>query len=162
MATAYRKTPMGLSEVKTRAHGLSPRLRSTLILLDGKRTLEDLQPLVSQGLEESLQTLLDGEYIEAVTVPDRTRVLPVAATRGAKPPPAQPAGGDAEFRAVRREVVRFINEHLGPAAETLAIKMERAGTAAELQPLLPTAAQIIQNVSGAQAASAFRARFIAE
>lgn len=159
MATTYRKTPKGFAEVETRAHRLAPRIRNTLILLDGTRTLDDLRAMVSQGLDENIQVLLDGEFIEPALVPERHRASPRP-----EPPPAPkaPEAPSADFLAVRREVVRTVNEQLGPVAEGVAIKMERAKSAAELQPLLVSAAQLIQTVRGAQAARAFRERFMAE
>lgn len=159
MATTYCKTSKGVTEIETRAFRLTPRLRSTLILLDGRRTLDELRGLIAQGLDESLQALLDGGFIEPLAVPEPVRPVP-RPTAAPRPPPPEPPGAD--FLAARREVVRTINEQLGPVAETVAIKMERAMNAAELRPLLATAAQLIFQVRGPQAAQAFRARFMAE
>lgn len=159
MATTYCKTSKGVTEIETRAFRLAPRLRSTLILLDGKRTLDELRGLITQGLDESLQALVDGGFIEPVAVPDPVRTAP-RPTPAPRPAPPEPASAD--FLAARREAVRTVNEQLGPVAETVAIKMERATHAAELRPLLATAAQLIFQVRGAQAAQAFRARFMAE
>lgn len=159
MATTYRKTPKGFAEVETRAHRLTPRVRNTLILLDGVRTLDDLRAMVNQGLDENIQALLDGEFIEPALVPEKHRPAPRPEP---PPPPKAPESPGADFLAVRREVVRVVNEQLGPVAESVAIKMERAKSAAELRPLLATAAQLIQTVRGAQAAQAFRERFMAE
>lgn len=162
MATTYGKTTQGVTEIETRAFRLPPRLRSTLILLDGKRTLDELRALVGPGLEENVQVLLDGGFIDAVELPEPQRpALPAAAAASAARA-APPATTSADFLAVRREAVRSVNEQLGPVAETVAIRMERATSAADLRPLLVTAAQLIQTVRGAQAAQAFRARFMAE
>lgn len=160
MATTYRKTPKGFAEVETRAHRLTPRIRNTLILLDGVRTLDDLRAMVSQGLDENIQALLEGQFIEPALVPERQRAAP--RQEPPPPPPPAPDAPDADFLAVRRDVVRVVNEQLGPVAETVAIKMERAKSAAELQPLLAAAAQLIRTVRGPQAAQAFRERFMAE
>lgn len=159
MATTYGKTTQGITEIETRTFRLSPRLRNTLILLDGKRTLDELRALVGPRLEENVQALLDGGFIDAVELPEPQRpALPAASTVRAAPP----ATTSADFLAVRREVVRTVNEQLGPVAETVAIRMERATSAADLRPLLVAAAQLIHTVRGAQAAQAFRARFMAE
>lgn len=159
MATTYRKTPKGLAEVETRAHRLTPRVRNTLILLDGVRTLDELRAMVNQGLDENIQLLLDGEFIEPTLAPERPR----AAVRSEPAPSASVAEAPGrDFLAVRREVVRVVNEQLGPVAESVAIKMERARSAAELRPLLATAAQLIRTVRGGPAAQAFRERFMAE
>ena len=42
MATIYSKTADGQNEIETRARRLSPRARSTLILVDGKRSEAEL------------------------------------------------------------------------------------------------------------------------
>ena len=55
--------------------------------------------------------------------------------------------------------MRGLNDQLGPLAETLAIKIERARTADELRPLLATAVQIIGNARGRSAAADYAARF---
>ncbi len=159
MATTYRKTPKGFAEVETRAHRLTPRIRNVLILLDGVRTLDSLRAMVNQGLDENIQLLLDGDFIEPAVVPERQRLAPRPEPT---PPPRAPDAPGADFLAVRRDVVRVVNEQLGPVGENVAIKMERAQSAAELRPLLATASQLIQSVGGAQAAQAFRERFMAE
>ena len=77
-------------------------------------------------------------------------------------PAAPPATGGADYLQVRREAVRALNDQLGPMAESLAIKMERAHSAAELRPLLEAGEKLIGSARGAAAAAAFRSRFIAD
>jgi hypothetical protein len=55
--------------------------------------------------------------------------------------------------------VRALNELLGPAAESLAIKMEKARYLEELTPLLAQAAQAVANMRGRGAAEAYAKRF---
>lgn len=62
----YHKAAKGAEAIATRQHGLSPKLRSMLILIDGKRTFDDLARL-SQMLgdtDELLGQLLDEGFIE--------------------------------------------------------------------------------------------------
>ena len=59
----------------------------------------------------------------------------------------------------RGPAVRAFNDLTGPAGEALVIKMEKATSHEQLAPLLQTAHQIIGNSRGAQAATAFKARF---
>ena len=56
MPLIYRKTAKGLSEIETRANRLPPRLRSALIVVDGKRNLAELRPLILQP-DETLAAL---------------------------------------------------------------------------------------------------------
>ncbi len=46
MATIYRKTAKGHSEIETRAHRLAPRLRSALIMVDGRRSDDEVRKLI--------------------------------------------------------------------------------------------------------------------
>jgi hypothetical protein len=49
MATIYRKTAKGHSEIETCAARLPPRLRSALILIDGRRTDGEMGKLILQA-----------------------------------------------------------------------------------------------------------------
>ena len=154
MPTIFRKTAKGVTEIETRAHRLAPRMRSALIMVDGKRSDADLRPLIQQQPDETLAALAEQGFIEVLAaVPDA-----VPAPRAA-PAAAAPAGPAADFEARRRAAVRGLNDQLGPLAETLAIKIERARTADELRPLLATAVQVIGNARGRGAAADFAARF---
>ena len=64
MDTVYRKTERGILEMATREQRLAPRLRSALILIDGKRLLRDLQALLGPCHEEALRALEDLGLIE--------------------------------------------------------------------------------------------------
>src|SRR5919112_290293 len=55
MGTIYRKTAEGQAEIETRVRKLSPRLRSALIMIDGKRTDEELRKLLAQQADETLR-----------------------------------------------------------------------------------------------------------
>jgi hypothetical protein len=151
MPLIYRKTAKGLSEIETRANRLPPRLRSALIVVDGKRNLAELRPLMLQP-DETLVALAEQGFIEAI--------------REAAPPPPAPAPAPAaaagianEFDQTRRAAVRTLNELLGPAAESMAIKMEKARNLGELTPLLAQAAQAVANMRGRGAAEGFAKRF---
>ena len=67
MATLYRKTEKGSAEITTRANRLVPRLRAALIVVDGKRSLDELCKLIPGRPEETLLTLEEAGYIEKVT-----------------------------------------------------------------------------------------------
>ena len=166
MSTVYRKSAKGQSEIETRAHRLPPRLRGALILVDGRRSDEELARLIPAEPQATLAHLLGEGFIEAVstagaavaTAERSTGVRP--AERQTAPPPASPRDGSVE--ALRRDAVRFLNDQLGPAAEFLAMRIERARSVSELRPLLATAAQTLRSARGAAVAEAFAARFLQE
>jgi hypothetical protein len=164
MSTIYRKTDKGQSEIDTRAFRLLPRLRQALILVDGRRTDAELAKLILAEPEVTLSSLAQQGFIEAIATVDDARtaaaaVLPVATTAAA-PKKAAPAAPSAD--SLRRDAVRFLNDKLGPAAEGLSIKLERAKTMAELRPLLVSAGQLLRSARGAGLAEEFAARFLSE
>lgn len=166
MPTIYRKTAKGVTEVETRAHRLAPRIRSMLILVDGKRDADDLRALVTQQADECLQTLSEQGFIESVG--ETVRNAPVPAAPAAPAGAAAPASSAAapspavQINELRRASVRALNDALGPGAESLAVRIERAQTLQELQLLFAQAAKLLAAARGQAAASAFAARFPAE
>jgi hypothetical protein len=180
MSTIFRKTAKGVTEIETRAHRLMPRLRSVLILVDGKRNDDELRRMLPQQCDEVLQALLHDGFIESVAGARPTPAAAPPAAAPARPAPApastmpmdldlavtvppstRPASG-REISIWRRDAVRALTEQVGPIGEALAVRIERARTAAELLPLLQTAQQVIGNVRGKAAATAFRSQFIDE
>ena len=161
MNIVYRKTPKGVAEIETRAHRLLPRLRSALILVDGKRSDDELALLVAADPGATLASLLDDGFIEVLaTLADRPAVPRQPSTAAAAPAAASAASGRS-IDALRREAVRYLTDQLGPGAESVAIKIERAKTMPELQPVLAHGAQVLRDMRGAAAAEAFTAKFIA-
>lgn len=156
MPLIYRKTAKGLSEIETRAHRLPPRLRSALIVVDGKRDVNELKPMILAQPEETLQALAEQGFIEVVgeTAPPPPPPQPPPA-RAAAPAPA----AEVDFEATRRAAVRALNDLLGPAAESLSMKMEKARNLGELMPLLVQAAQSVAAMRGRAAAEQFAQRF---
>jgi hypothetical protein len=75
------------------------------------------------------------------------------------PAPAVALSPNAEFEKLRREAVRALNDALGPAAETVAMRIEKARSMEELRPLLTQAAQAVNNMRGRAAAEAFAQKF---
>jgi hypothetical protein len=163
MSTIYRKTEKGQAEIETRAHRLLPKLRQALILVDGKKTSDELSKMVLEP-ETTLAALKAEGFIEVLaTLADRPADKPVATPAAAAAPAAaaerRPA---ASPDAMRREAVRFLNDQMGPAAEVISMKLEKAKTMAELRPLLVTAAQLLRGARGSGMAETFAAKFLAD
>jgi hypothetical protein len=62
----YRKTSKGIREIETRECHLSPRLRTALILVDGRRGDSELRRMIFGEADETLRALLEQGFIEAV------------------------------------------------------------------------------------------------
>lgn len=157
MSIVYRKTAKGVAEIETRAHRLVPRQRGALILVDGKRSDDELAPLVGSDAAATLASLLGDGFIE---------VLATLAERAAEAAPDRVADRASDrrssgraFETLRRDAVRSLNDQLGPAGETVAIDLERAKTPAELQRLLLLGVKVLRDFRGVAVADAFAARF---
>jgi hypothetical protein len=162
MATIYRKTAKGVHEIETRALKLAPRFRSLLILVDGRRSDDDLAGMVATAGDQALQALAEGGFIEAIGMtaeaesasPPRPPTAPKSAAA-----PAPPAAG---FQQRRQKAVRALLDHVGPMGEAIALKLERAQTPEEFKAHLETAAQILANTRGRAVAVEFYQRFSAD
>ncbi len=155
MPSVYRKTAKGHSEIETRANRLVPRLRTSLILVDGKRTDDELGPMITGDAEQVLATLLAEGYIE---------VISITPSRAAAPAPATPTASDGaparKIEDTRRAAVRFLNDHLGPSAESLALKIERAQSWGELKPHLEMAEHFLRAGRGPAVGQEFADKFL--
>ena len=166
MATIYRKTAKGHLEIDTRSHRLSPRLRSALIMIDGRRSDDEVRKLIPQQADQTLQWLVEQGFIEVIGVTQdapaarapQAAVPPAARPAEVPPPAAAPAQPPREFAATRAMAVRLFTDMVGPMAEALAMKMERARSPDELRPLVQTAQRIIGNARGGQAAADYGTR----
>ena len=156
--TLLVKTEKGRDALARRSPELVPRLRSMLILVDGKRSVAELDKL-GGGLGDAtslLEQLLAHEWI-AVSAPGssfQTTVpfLDSRPFRTTAPSPVSPLEAAPlerpqalSFPEARRLVVRFINDAVGPMGETVAIRVESCKSAEELQAQLPRIRDALQN-----------------
>lgn len=160
MATVYRKTDKGRREIETRADRLLPRLRSVLIVIDGRRDERQLRPLVAGDLEAALGALLQGGYIEPSAVLDDRAARAAEPPGGARIEAAAPAPAAQSLDERRREAARFLNDRLGPAGEAIAVRVESSRSALDLGAALDRAELLLRQLEGAAAATAFRQKFI--
>lgn len=70
MSSVYVKTPKGVEEMTNRSGGLTARIRRVLIMLDGKRTVEDIRGMaLVDDLNQTLGLLEESGFIE---IPGKT------------------------------------------------------------------------------------------
>lgn len=148
--TTYRKTSSGSEAIAARHSGLSPRHRSLLILVDGRRNTRELATLASGfgDVEELLQPLLNQGLIEPIA---ERKGAAAAATPSAAAAPQAPV----PFLQARSVAVRRLTDLLGPSAETLCIKLEAARSAEEFRAALKRVDAILREAVGAQRAAQF-------
>lgn len=118
----YKKTDKGAEEIKSRAHGLHPRSRTLLILVDGKTSMEALLKKAAVATEayQQLQSLLEGGFIEEI------------AGAGA-PAPGASDSANVDLTAVKRLAVKMLHDAMGPDADMFAARIESVKTPAEFR-----------------------------
>ncbi len=138
MNPAYAKTPKGQEEIETRCHGLNPRARRALILVDGKRRLEELRGLCTvPDLDATLGMLQQDGYIAPVAAPEPAPAPPapaLASTDGFRPLPDEAA--TAELELARNFILNTLKTFTGPYAKlSLMERAQAAQSHAEMRTL---------------------------
>lgn len=157
------KTDKGRDALARRVPELVARLRFMLILVDGKRSVAELDQLGAGlgGGAELLEQLMAHDWVaprdmsapfkESSVFVDSQPFMPTApppkSTAAAEPRTAAKEG-KLPFSDARRLVVRFVNDALGPMGEQTAIRVESCKNAAELQAQLPRIRDALQNLRG--------------
>ena len=151
----YAKTPLGLQEVSSRKMKLSPRLRTMLILVDGKQPAFILQ-------EEGAKVGAPADFLSQLENLDLVAKAGTAV-------PAQAAAG--EMPSADNEFERFRNAKdfmnvsvanaLGLKAFFFTLKLERAATRADLRELAEPYRAAIEKASGPEEAEVLATRLAA-
>ncbi len=162
----FDKTDKGREEIITRKYRLASRLRSLLVLIDGKKTTQDLlQKVAGLGLDmQSLADLVDGEFIESVAIlpeteeqgltgTDQEPVVPIIptvevanndssnATSGITSSASSTGTGliaAAQSIALQKFFTQTIRSVVGLRGFTLQLKAEQAHTLEEFKALRET------------------------
>lgn len=150
----YHKSAKGAEAIATRQHGLSPKLRSMLIIIDGKRSVDDLR--LSQILgdtEQLLGQLLDQGFIEPFAL-----VAPAPAATSAPAPLAAASGKQSgSLLDAQRFVVRRLTDILGPNAEELCLRIEAARNLHDFQTAVARAEGMLRQYVSSHTAAEFMA-----
>ena len=144
----FHKTEAGAREMASTAHGLAPKLRRALILVDGIKTVADLASAFRPGEIEVILAELQGKGLVTLAggalAPVDASPSAGAATAAGGPIPAE------HFEEVRRRAMREISDRLGPNGDPLALKIERCKTPEELRAALREAEKILASFLGAE------------
>lgn len=146
----YRKSEKGSEAIATRGHGVGGKLRMLLILVDGKKNVDELTRIAA-GMGESvtLLQLLEAEgLIELVSASA----------------PAGPAGGQgaavapgADISRAKSLATRLLVELLGPNADDLAMRIEAAKDVPQFVEAMKRAYAVVRDFKGQGAADTFGA-----
>ncbi len=164
----FDKTDKGREEIITRKYQLQHRLRSLLVLIDGKKTTPELLQKVSGlGLDmQSLAELVDGEFIEGVAIVPESALEQEIARSTANPPAPSARAQEASsakspatlgnngmmspeaFLALQSFFNQTIKSMIGLRGFTLQLKAERAHTLDEFRALREPYLAAIQKAKG--------------
>jgi hypothetical protein len=154
----FFKTEQGREALTSRPAGLGPRLRSLLIMVDGKRSVAEFDKLLGADAAPLLEQLAAQGWVESEAAATGAAVHNGAAGAPVGVPvltDAVPATPPLPFADARRLMVRFVNDQLGPMGEPLAMRIEACKTPADLQAILPRVRDGLLNFKNAATVAQF-------
>ena len=154
----YDKTAKGREEIATRKHQLAPRLRTLLVLIDGRKTEEELlRNVAGLGLTAgALTELLAGEFIVL-----STSYVSLAEAPAAAPPEPEPeqvkqpvAAQVQQFQSLYNFFNKTIKSTIGLRGFTLQLKVEKASSVDDFRELRMPYLEAVQKAKGNDTAAA--------
>lgn len=124
MEQLYAKTPKGVEEMASRAHGLGQRARRLLIMVDGKRDRAGfVAALPGEDVHGLFEQLIAEGYIRALEPPPPPPP-PQAANPATPAPPPAPASEPERFAMARNFMANTVSAFLGIMGSALIDKIE--------------------------------------
>ena len=154
--TVLKKTDQGIEAIKHRDRALAPRERTTLILVDGSKRLQDLAQACG-SLDEALrigQALVD-LGLASVVSGGAAAPSPTAAAAGDAPAAAAAAAQPQDLRSSTRRATKALEDLLGPACEPLALQLEKCKSMAELQAKIQELRTVVASMRSEKKAEEF-------
>lgn len=157
--SVFDKTDKGREEISTRRHQLAPRMRTLLVLVDGKQTKDELLKKVTGiGLsEESIHELVNSGFIQVTNAS-----VPVA------PPPVEDAPkteadsvlpeGQNQYQAIYQFYTETIKSTIGLRGYALQLKVEKASSVEDLRELRKPYLEAVLKARGNEMARSLRDR----
>jgi hypothetical protein len=154
----YTKTPKGTAEIATRSAQLSMTTRRILIMVDGKRSVDELAVLLRPGEIDAVIAQLEGAGLIQRSVAPHAIDVPTVAGRMLDTVTPSTQGGAADeqnpmtLEEAKRRAVRELTDRLGPGAETLAIRIEHCRTIEDFRESVREAERLVTSALGTAAA----------
>lgn len=156
----YHKTPKGTEAIANRQSGLAPKLRSLLIMVDGRRTHAELTTIATAlGDADRLAELESEGLVEPVAAEEKT--MPAALEPAVAPAAAAPARA-ANLAQARLFASHLLEHALGPMAEPLCIKIEATRDLPDFIAAIKRAREIVREIKGSAEAERFVAQIEAQ
>lgn len=136
MGAIFAKTSKGHDEIGSKAGGLTPRQRRVLIMVDGKRSINDLREILrADDLQHTLGLLEEAAFIEIVIAGGRdaapsAQALPPVTAFAALPETADPV----RLQQARNFMLNTLKVFVGAlGTSSLQDRIENTGSHAELR-----------------------------
>jgi hypothetical protein len=155
----YTKTAKGIAEIATRTAQLSMTARRVLIMVDGKRTVDELAVLLRPGeIDGVIAQLESGGLIHRYTSSHALDVPTVAGREVDAMPVTQGPSGSEEanpmtLEEAKRRAVRELTDRLGPDAEALSLRIESCRTIEDFRECVREAERFVTGAMGSAAAA---------
>ena len=158
----YSKTPKGVAEVAVRSAQLSMTTRRVLIMIDGKRPIDELAVLLRPGEIDAVITQLEGAGLihrasssHAIDVPtifgrEQDGMSPVTQSSG-----ATDEANPMTLQEAKRRAVRELTDRLGPDSEQLALRIESCRTIEDFRECVREAERFVSAALGTAAAAEY-------
>lgn len=143
----YRKTETGLREMATRAHRLGHWMRFALVMVNGRRSEDELSSMMGASGPDTLRELVELGLIEPVTVASE----PPTTLQGDTPPFLFLPMALAQARALV-----WIAEEFADKGAPLTRRVMRAQNADELHHALVLTERYVRRAQGRQRAHQFQ------
>jgi hypothetical protein len=155
MHRIFDKTDKGREEIATRKYRLAPRLRTLLLLIDGRQSTGQLLQKIAGLDEQSINELLDGGFIQDIDdISDIITVMPIEIDEAEVPVAAQEnavvedtaaeevalatlalAEGETKFQAIHKFYTDTIRATLGLRGYNFQLKVDQAKSLDDLRVL---------------------------
>jgi hypothetical protein len=131
--TVFTKTTLGSDELTATPSKLTPKQRRVLIMIDGKRTVGDLAPMMAEGaIDPIVVSLIELEMIIVAGQQDLRASKPVAQAPVVEVAPVSDFASQQRLGQLRRKAIQIVEEALGPGSETICLQLERAQSLGQL------------------------------
>lgn len=182
MTKVFDKTEKGRDEIATRKYHLPPRLRSLLVMIDGKQNADDLlKKVAGLGLtEQAIADLVQDGFIKEAAASVSAASASAAGSNGANaqagpaavapadsaaPPPAPlPAyepllpEGQTQFEAIYRFYNETIKSTIGLRGYALQLRVEKAASIEDFRLLKKPYLEAVEKAKGQEMARSLRDR----
>jgi hypothetical protein len=134
LQSILQKTEKGVAEVQTRQHKLEQKLRTLLIVVNGKATAAELVKQFEQSGDVTplLEQLLAGEFIREA--------------QGA-------AAASDEFREIRVQLSQLLTDALGPPGDAIVMQFEGCKSMEEARAFVESHRPVLERVVGPRGAA---------